>query len=154
MGILSSKSTTSFKSIYSIPVTKIGGASITLESYKNNLMLITNVASHWGLTNRCYSDFIQLEKEYADKGLKILAFPCNQFMNQESGTESEILEFVRAKGANFDVFAKVDVNGENASELFKYLRLNSNLQGGIIGWNFGKFLVGKDENSIENGIII
>lgn len=70
-------------------------------------------------------------------------------MNQESGTESEILEFVRAKGANFDVFAKVDVNGENASELFKYLRLNSNLQGGIIGWNFGKFLVGKDENSIE-----
>ena len=70
-------------------------------------------------------------------------------MKQEPGTESEILEFVRAKGANFEVFAKVDVNGDNASELFKYLRMNSNLQGGSIGWNFGKFLVGRDENSIE-----
>jgi glutathione peroxidase len=70
-------------------------------------------------------------------------------MSQEPGTDQEILAFVRAKGAEFPVFSKTKVNGKQAADLFKYLRLNSNLDGGRIGWNFGKFVVNRDGTKIE-----
>jgi glutathione peroxidase len=70
-------------------------------------------------------------------------------MNQEPGKDEEILNFVRQKGGNFPVFSKVEVNGNNACELFKYLRVNSSLKGSSIGWNFGKFLIGREEKSVE-----
>jgi glutathione peroxidase len=82
------------------------------------------------------------------KGLEILAFPCNQFMRQEPGTDEQIEAFARGFGAKFRIFSKVKVNGKEASDLYKYLRLNSNLKGETIGWNFGKFLVDR------NGVII
>lgn len=92
---------------------------------------------------------MQIEKEYAAQGVEILAFPCNQFLRQEPGTDQEILAFVRAKGANFSVFSKTKVNGKEACDLFKFVRLNSNLDGGKIGWNFGKFVVSRDGTKIE-----
>lgn len=70
-------------------------------------------------------------------------------MNQEPGTDETINAFVRSKGAEFPVFSKTRVNGKHASDLFKFLRLNSNLDGGRIGWNFGKFVVSKDGKKIE-----
>lgn len=82
------------------------------------------------------------------KGLQILAFPCNQFGGQEPGTDEDILRFIRATGALFPVFSKIKVNGPNASELYNYLRLNSELKGGKIPWNFAKFVVNKDATQI------
>jgi len=82
------------------------------------------------------------------KGLQILAFPCNQFGSQEPGTDEEIVKFIRDSGALFPVFSKIKVNGPNASELYNYLRTNSELKGGKIGWNFAKFVVNKDATQI------
>ena len=79
-----------------------------------------------------------------------MAFPCNQFGKQEPGTDEEVLEFVRAKGANFPVYSKIDVNGEQACELYRHLRTSSNLAGGDIEWNFAKFLVNRDGSVIEH----
>jgi glutathione peroxidase len=70
-------------------------------------------------------------------------------LNQEPGTDEEILQFVRSKQANFRVFKKIDVNGKNACDLYKFLRLRSNLKGNQIGWNFGKFIVSRDGEKIE-----
>ena len=83
------------------------------------------------------------------KGLQILSFPCGQFLNQEFGTNEEILQFTESKGINFPVFSKVDVNGDKACELYKYLRVNSSLEGGPIKWNFSKFIVDKEGRQIE-----
>ena len=86
--------------------------------------------------------------KYASKDLEILAFPCNQFMSQEPGTEAEIKEFVKQYGVNFPMFSKVLVNGADCHPLFAYLRQNSSLKNNEgaseIPWNFGKFLLDKD----------
>ena len=82
--------------------------------------------------------------------MQILAFPCNQFGKQEPGTDEEVLAFVRAKGANFPVFSKIEVNGEQACELYRCLRNRSALAGGNIEWNFAKFLVNRDGSIVEH----
>ena len=87
---------------------------------------------------------MQLDTQYQGQGLTILGFPCNQFLRQEPGTDAQIAEFAKGYGVNFPMFSKIRVNGKEASDLYKYLRLNSRLDGGKIGWNFGKFLVGRD----------
>lgn len=92
---------------------------------------------------------VALEKEFADKGLEILGFPCNQFNNREPGTDEEIEAFARSKGAGFKVFSKIEVNGKNACDLFRYLRHSSNLKGSGVDWNFGKFLVDREGKKIE-----
>jgi glutathione peroxidase len=86
---------------------------------------------------------------YRDRGFNILGFPCNQFMRQEPGTEPVIKAFAQSKGVEFPLFAKIDVNGKRANDLYKYLRAHSRLNRGTIGWNFGKFLVARD-GSIYN----
>jgi len=88
-----------------------------------------------------------LHEKYHSKGLKILAFPCNQFGGQEPGNSKEIEEFFHSQGARFDLFEKVDVNGDNAIPLFKYLTNHPNTCGTFfndIKWNFTKFLIGKN----------
>ena len=87
---------------------------------------------------------VELEKRYAHQGLEILGFPCNQFLYQEPGNNEQIVAFARKFGAKFTIFSKIKVNGKQATDLYKYLRLNSNLDGSKIGWNFGKFLVQRD----------
>lgn len=137
-------------SIYDIPVTNIDGQVSTLESYKNKFMLIVNVASQCGFTPQ-YSGLEEIFKEYKDD-LVVLAFPCNQFGAQEPGDENEIKNFCSLTyDVSFPLYTKVDVNGENASELFQYLKKKAP---GVLGtefikWNFTKFLVHPGEKEIK-----
>ncbi len=108
--------------------------------------MIVNVASKCGYT-RQYEQLQKLHEKYASQGLAILGFPCNQFLGQEPGTAQEIAAFCRTNyGVTFDMFAKVEVNGENASDLYKFLTsLDAKPKGaGKIGWNFEKFLIDRE----------
>jgi len=137
-------------SIYNIEVKTIDGQKIMLEKYKSKVMLIVNVASHCGFTNQ-YAGLEELYEKYKAKGLEILGFPCNQFLSQEPGTEEEIKNFCTSKyNVKFDMFSKIDVNGENTHPLYVYLKENA---GGFlidtIKWNFTKFLVDKNGKVVE-----
>ena len=133
------------QSIYAFKVKTIQGAETTLEPYKGKVMLIVNVASKCGYTPQ-YDGLETLYKKYREKGFVVLGFPCNQFANQEPGTEEEIQNFCRVNfGVTFPMFSKIEVNGENAHPLYAYLKSE---QSGILGteaikWNFTKFLVDK-----------
>ncbi|KAJ1703702.1 hypothetical protein LUZ63_003481 [Rhynchospora breviuscula] len=138
-------------SIYDIKVKDINGNDTDLSSYRGKVLLIVNVASQCGLTNSNYKELNVLYEKYKDKGLEILAFPCNQFAGQEPGNNEEIKEVVCTRfKAEFPIFDKVEVNGKNAAPLYKFLKAK---KGGIFGdgikWNFTKFLVGKDGTVLE-----
>jgi len=97
-----------------------------------------------------YDQLQQVYAKYNDKGLEILAFPCNQFGKQEPGTNEDIKKFAASKGATFKIFDKIDVNGKNAHPLYLYLRkeLKGTL-GSLIKWNFTKFLCNRDGKPIK-----
>jgi glutathione peroxidase len=121
----------------------LAGDEVDLARYTGQVVLIVNVASKCGFTPQ-YEQLEALHEKYAEKGLAILGFPCNQFLGQEPGTAAEIQEFCRKNyGVTFDLFAKVDVNGENACPLYQFLQsLDTKPKGaGKIGWNFEKFLL-------------
>ena len=100
------------------------GLPVPLSFYKGKVMLIVNVASQCGYTDSGYKQLNELHKKYSSRGLAILAFPCNQFGQQEPGTDDEILSFAtKTKRVAFDLFKKVEVNGPNAHPLFKHLIL-------------------------------
>jgi glutathione peroxidase len=132
--------------IYDFPVTTIDGQSQTLESYRNQVLLIVNVASKCGFTPQ-YSGLESLYRQYKDKGFAILGFPCDQFGNQEPGSEAEIKQFCSLKyEVSFPMFSKIEVNGANEHPLYKFLKSEKK---GLLGseavkWNFTKFLV--DQN--------
>ena len=132
--------------IYEFEVQTITGEKTRLSQYENQVMLIVNTASKCGFTPQ-YEGLEKLYETYADQGLVILGFPCNQFGGQEPGNESDIAEFCQLNyGVSFPMFAKVDVNGGDADPLFNYLKKS---QRGILGsekikWNFTKFLVNRD----------
>lgn len=129
--------------IYDIEVKDIDGNNLTLSKYKDRVLLIVNVASKCGFTGQ-YEGLEKLHEKYSQKGLSVLGFPCNQFLSQEPGTEEEIKNFCSLTyGVKFDMFAKIDVNGSNTHELYRYLKSNSSgfLGTDIIKWNFTKFLV-------------
>ncbi|KAK7318253.1 hypothetical protein RJT34_02952 [Clitoria ternatea] len=139
------------KSVYDFTVKDAKGNDVNLGDYKGKVLLIVNVASQCGLTNSNYTELSQLYEKYKQKGLEILAFPCNQFGAQEPGNNEEIQQFVCTRfKAEFPVFDKVDVNGENAAPLYKYLKSSKGgLFGDSIKWNFSKFLVDKEGNVVE-----
>ena len=119
------------------------GKDINLaQAYAGDVVLLVNVASECGLTPQ-YKALQALHGQYADQGLSIVGVPCNQFGGQEPGTSGEIAEFCQKNyGVEFDMLAKVDVNGENACSLYQHLtspKTNPDL-GGEISWNFEKFL--------------
>ncbi len=146
-GILGAKQ----MSIYNIEVKTIDGETIKLEKYKNKVMLIVNVASKCGFTNQ-YEGLEKLHETYGTKGLAVLGFPCNQFLSQEPGDEKEIKEFCSLTyGVKFDMFSKIDVNGDNTHPLYKLLKEDSSgfLGTDIIKWNFTKFLVDKKGKVIK-----
>lgn len=138
-------------SIYEIEVKDINGKAVSMSKYKDKVMLIVNVASKCGFTNQ-YEGLEELHKNYSDKGLAVLGFPCNQFLSQEPGTEEQIKEFCSLTyGVEFDMFSKIDVNGENAHPLYKFLKESSK---GVLGteaikWNFTKFLVDKNGKVVK-----
>lgn len=135
------------KSDVDFKVKDIKGKEVKLdEKYKGKVLLVVNVASKCGLTPQ-YEQLETLHETYGDKGLAVLGFPCNQFGKQEPGSEAEIEEFCKATyDVKFDLFKKVDVNGENADPLYQHLTsVKAEPKGaGKIEWNFEKFVVGRD----------
>ena len=121
--------------IHHFEVNNIDLTKVSLSDFKGKTLLIVNVASACGFTPQ-YTGLQALYEKYKDQGLEILAFPCNQFGNQESGTNEEIKTFCD----------KVDVKGDNASPLFKFLEDQS---GREIKWNFSKFLINKDGEFVK-----
>ncbi|KAJ8766135.1 hypothetical protein K2173_021652 [Erythroxylum novogranatense] len=138
-------------SIYDFTVKDAKGNDVDLGIYKGKVLLIVNVASQCGLTNSNYTELTQLYQKYKDQGLEILAFPCNQFGAQEPGSNEQIMEFACTRfKAEYPIFDKVDVNGDKAAPIYKFLKSS---KGGLFGdgvkWNFTKFLVDKDGNVVE-----
>ena len=122
------------------------GQAQSLGQYKGKVMLIANVASKCGLTPQ-YAGLEALYKKYQDQGLMVLGFPCNQFGGQEPGTMDEILTFCSNKyDVSFPIMGKLEVNGPNRAPL--YAKLTSVGPTDEIGWNFEKFVVGKDGNVV------
>lgn len=131
-------------SLYDIPLRDIDEQPTTLEQYRGKVMLIVNVASKCGLTPQ-YEQLESLYKEHADEGLVVLGFPCNQFNNQEPGSNEQIAEFCSAEyGVTFPLFDKIEVNGDNRHPLYTALAGEGSPFPGNIEWNFAKFLVGRD----------
>lgn len=156
-------------SIYDFKVKDISGREVSLSKYSGKLLLIVNTASKCGFTPQ-YDGLEKLYQEYKNQGLVILGFPSNQFLAQEPGSNDEISSFCKLHyGVTFPLLSKIDVRGENADPLFKYLtkaapfkgfELNKdsgrmiqgvvkehypeNLEGNGIKWNFTKFLIGRD----------
>jgi len=136
------------KNISQITVKDIDGKSVNLAYYKGKVLLIVNVASYCGYTKQ-YAGLENIYKEYKDKGFEILAFPCNQFGEQEPGTNEEIKNFCSSKyDVTFRLFDKIDVNGKNKSALYSVLTDNEVTGKADIKWNFEKFLIDKDGNVV------
>ena len=137
-------------SIYDIKVKDTNGNEVELSEYKGKVLLVVNTATGCGFTPQ-YDGLEAIYKKYREQGFEILDFPCNQFGNQAPGTEEEIVSFCKMNyGVTFKQFAKIDVNGENESPLYTYLKKQ---KGGLLGskikWNFTKFLVDREGNVVE-----
>ncbi|CAP37819.1 Protein CBG20879 [Caenorhabditis briggsae] len=138
-------------SVHGFTVKNAKGEDTPLSNYQGKVLVIVNVASQCGLTNSNYNQFKELLDVYKKDGLEVLAFPCNQFGGQEPSCEIDIAAFVADK-FKFEptLFQKIDVNGDNADPLYKFLKQE---KGGFlvdaIKWNFTKFLVGRDGNVIK-----
>lgn len=160
-------------SIYDFSVKTRKGEDISLSNYKGKVLLIVNTATGCGFTPQ-YKELQELYTEFKDQGFEILDFPCNQFANQAPGNNEEIHTFCTGRfGITFPQFAKIDVNGDNAIPLFKWLTENTTFKGfgkspmgfvlsgmvkksdkdyknnGNIKWNFTKFLINRDGNIVE-----
>jgi glutathione peroxidase len=132
------------KNFYMFSALSLQGKEIKMDTYKGKVLLVVNTASKCGFTPQ-FEGLEHMYRKYKERGLVILGFPCNQFLNQEPGTEKEIEEECLVKyDVSFPMFSKIDVNGENAHPIYKYLK-NSlpGLFGKKIPWNFAKFLINR-----------
>jgi len=138
-------------SVYDFTVNDIHGKAQKLDQYKDKVLLIVNTASNCGFTPQ-YKGLEALYKKLHGNGLEVLGFPCNQFGAQEPGDASAIESFCEINyGVTFPLFAKIDVNGDSANPLYKYLK---KAKPGLLGseaikWNFTKFLVDREGNVVE-----
>lgn len=161
-------------SIYQFEVEKVNGEKISLEQYKDKVLLIVNTASKCKFTPQ-FDDLQKIYAKYKDRGLEILGFPCNQFGGQEPGTGEEATSFCQINyGVRFPIFEKIEVNGDNAHPLFQYLKKEAPfkgfdendiqskllklmvteknpewLVGDEIKWNFTKFLIDRTGNVLR-----
>ena len=122
------------------------GKEVDLAQYRGKVLLVVNVASACGLTPQ-YAQLQAIHKKYSGDGLAVLGFPCNQFGKQEPGSNSEIAEFCKAEyGVSFDLFSKIEVNGDGACDFYKHLTgLDTKPKDkGPITWNFEKFVIGRN----------
>src|SRR5262245_12809375 len=134
------------KSIHEVKVKDIDGKELDLGTLKGKPVLIVNVASRCGLTDKQYAGLETLYKQYKDKGLEIVAFPANNFGSQEPGSDKEIKEFCAAKQVSFKLCSKISVKGDDIHPLYGYLtsKESNPKGGGEVKWNFQKYLIGKD----------
>uniref|UniRef100_H2MIL0 Thioredoxin domain-containing protein n=1 Tax=Oryzias latipes TaxID=8090 RepID=H2MIL0_ORYLA len=126
-------------SIYEFSAIDIDGNDVSLEKYRGYVCIIVNVLT-------------AMHTQYAEQGLRILAFPCNQFGSQEPGTEAEIKEFAKGYNAEFDLFSKIDVNNDTAHPLWKWMKeqpKGKGFMGNYIKWNFTKFLIDKNGQVVK-----
>jgi glutathione peroxidase len=135
---------------YQFTARSLQGKDISMDTYRGKVVLVVNTASKCGLTPQ-YEGLENLYEKYKDQGLVILGFPCNQFGNQEPGTEQEISESCLINyGVSFPMFSKIEVNGENAHPIYKYLK---NRLPGVFGrnikWNFAKFLIDRNGKPVK-----
>lgn len=137
--------------LHSFKVRSITGETVDLSEYENKVALIVNVASKCGYTSQ-YEGLEALYTDYKERGFTVLAFPCNQFGNQEPGNSVDILTFCSTVyKVSFPLFEKIDVNGRHADPLYNWLKEEKN---GVLGtkaikWNFTKFLVGRDGHVLK-----
>ena len=137
-------------SIYDYSVKQIDGKEKMLTDYKGKVLLIVNTASKCGFTPQ-FEGLQKLYEKYSTKGFTVLGFPCNQFANQDPGTDDEIKSFCNLNyGVTFPVFSKIEVNGENEHPLYKFLKSKaSGFLSKRIKWNFTKFLVDQNGKVIK-----
>ncbi|WNF38464.1 glutathione peroxidase [Bacillaceae bacterium IKA-2] len=128
----------------------IRGEEVSMNEYKGKVVLVVNTASKCGLTPQ-FKGLEEVYQQYKDNGLEILGFPCNQFAKQESGNNEEIEQFCQINyGVTFTMFEKINVNGENAHPLYKYLKSQAkSILSKEIKWNFTKFLIDANGNVIK-----
>ena len=135
-------------SVFEFSAKSLDGKTIPLSSFKSQVMLLVNVASKCGYTDVHYREMEQLYKKYKSHGFTVLAFPSNEFGNQEPGSSAEIEAFVRqTKKASFPLFEKVQVNGKGAHPLFVFLKDKFGIR--EIPWNFQKFLVDREGHAVH-----
>ncbi|WP_431624122.1 glutathione peroxidase [Enterobacter chuandaensis] len=135
---------------YQLSATRLDGRLISMADYAGKVVLVVNTASQCGFTPQ-YAGLEALYKKYADRGLVVLGFPCNQFGKQEPGDADEISKTCHINyGVSFPMFGKVEVNGSAAHPLFRYLKNElPGVLGGRIKWNFTKFLIGRDGKPLK-----
>ena len=136
--------------IYEFEALDITGKPVPLSRYQGQALLIANTASACGFTPQ-FGGLEELHQHYGQKGLAVLGFPCNQFGSQDPGSNDEIASFCQLNyGVSFPMMSKIDVNGDKADPLWKWLKSEkSGFLGSRIKWNFTKFLVGKDGKVIK-----
>lgn len=135
---------------YDYRVKNISGEDVSMSEYKGKVVLIVNTASKCGFTKQ-YEGLEELYEKYKDQGFVILGFPCNQFGAQEPGGNEEIKNFCTSTfSVTFPMMSKIDVNGDDADPLYKFLKKE---KGGILGddikWNFTKFLIDREGNVVD-----
>ena len=132
--------------VYDFDAQTIDGRTVSLRQYEGRVLLIVNTASACGFTPQ-FAGLEELHQRYAGEGLVVLGFPCNQFGAQDPGSNAEIASFCQLNyGVSFPMMAKTEVNGPEASPLYRWLCAEAPglLGSKAIKWNFTKFLVGKD----------
>ena len=131
---------------YPFKINKLTGEPLDIQQYKGKVLLFVNVASECGFTPQ-YEELQQLYEKYKNKGFEILAFPCNQFGNQEPGTPEEIQEFITLNfGITFSVTEKINIKGEDAHPIYRWILLSNKItkqEETLFNWNFTKFLISK-----------
>ena len=131
------------ESVHDFKMKSLDGKEVDLADYEGKVLLIVNVASKCGATPQ-YKQLQEMYDKHNKDGLVVLGFPCNQFGGQEPGTAAEIQKFCTSNySVKFPMFSKIEVNGDDQAPLYEYLKENSK-DTGDIGWNFEKFVVGKD----------
>lgn len=135
---------------YTFKAKDLKGKEVTMREFKGKTILVVNTASKCGLTPQ-FEGLESLYKKYKDKDFVILGFPCNQFANQEPGDEKSISEGCLLNyGVSFPMFSKIDVNGKEAHEIYKYLKNElKGTFGNEIKWNFTKFIIDKEGKPLK-----
>ncbi|EPS65586.1 glutathione peroxidase, partial [Genlisea aurea] len=139
------------QSVFDFTVKDAKNNDLDLSIYRGKVLLIVNVASKCGMTNSNYTELNQIYDQYKKQGLEILAFPCNQFGEEEPESNDIISEFVCSRfKSKFPVLSKVEVNGDNAAPIYRFLKRGKwGIFGDDIQWNFAKFLVDRNGQAVE-----
>lgn len=135
--------------VYDFSATTNAGVEQALADYKGKVLLVVNTASQCGFTPQ-YKGLEELYKDYVDRGLVVLGFPCDQFGHQEPGDDAAIASFCELNfGVTFPLYSKIEVNGKDAHPLYKWMRKEKSGIGSAIKWNFTKFLIDAQGNVVK-----